>query len=107
VQAVFYARDEMAAYLHLEYYEGGNMWQWIERDVPCMVQRKKALSQLAEGLAHMHGLGVAHGDVKLQNVLISAQARGETRRARVGASRCKVSRAPTRLTIHLPACYSG
>jgi len=46
-----------------------------------MPRRKTVLQQLAQALQHMHAHGAAHGDIKLENVLISAQARSAMRRA--------------------------
>ena len=40
-----------------------------------MPRRKTVLHQLAQALQHMHAHGAAHGDIKLENVLISAQER--------------------------------
>ena len=44
---------------------------WLEREKPDMARRKVVLQHLALGLQHIHLHGIAHGDVKLENLLIS------------------------------------
>ena len=76
LEAVFHPPDESpVAYLQLTYYEGGDLSQWLETQAPDMPRRKTVLHQLAQALQHMHAHGAAHGDIKLENVLISAQER--------------------------------
>ena len=76
LQAVFQQPgDSPVAYLQLAFYEGGDLSQWLEAQAPDMPRRKTVLQQLAQALQHMHAHGAAHGDVKLENVLISAQVR--------------------------------
>ena len=82
LQAVFQQPgDSPVAYLQLAFYEGGDLSQWLEVQAPDMPRRKTVLQQLAQALQHMHAHGAAHGDIKLENVLISAQARPRPRHA--------------------------
>ena len=75
LQAVFWQPgDSTVAYLQLAFYEGGDMSQWLSAQNPDMARRKTVLQQLAQALQHMHAQGAAHGDIKLENVLISGQA---------------------------------
>ncbi|EOD40940.1 hypothetical protein EMIHUDRAFT_250980 [Emiliania huxleyi CCMP1516] len=77
VQAVFQqARaGQNLAYLQLPYFEKRDVCHWLESDPPPSTdERRKMLRQLAEALQHLHSHGYAHGDVKLENVLMSAQA---------------------------------
>ncbi|EOD14658.1 hypothetical protein EMIHUDRAFT_96355 [Emiliania huxleyi CCMP1516] len=77
VQAVFQqARaGQNLAYLQLPYFEKRDVCHWLESDPPPSTdERRKMLRQLAEALQHLHSHGYAHGDVKLENVLMSIQA---------------------------------
>ncbi|MEE1760994.1 serine/threonine-protein kinase [Streptomyces sp. SP18BB07] len=48
--------------------------QFLERDGPGPTEREKSrlLTEICEGLAHLHGIGWVHGDLKPDNVLIMA-----------------------------------
>ncbi|ULR48050.1 serine/threonine-protein kinase [Streptomyces deccanensis] len=48
--------------------------QYLERDGPGPTEREKSrlLAEICEGLAHLHGIGWVHGDLKPDNVLIMA-----------------------------------
>ena len=80
VQAVFIrsADDGLKAYVQLPYYNGGDMLAWLGKNAPQMWRRKALLSQLCEALRHMHSYGIAHGDVKLENVLVSVDGEHAT-----------------------------
>ena len=65
----------MLVYLQLRWYARGDSTSWLRRDAPDIAQRKTALEGMAMGLQHMHSHGIAHGDVKLENLLISEQVR--------------------------------
>ena len=80
VQAVFETQDLKAAYVQLPYYDGGDMLQWLTmpKTAPVVRQRKVLLGQLCEALRHVHSLGYAHGDVKLENTLVSLEGKRAT-----------------------------
>jgi serine/threonine protein kinase len=98
VDAVFEVHQpSYAAYVQLPYYNGGNMFRWLNGEVsdqrrgstwlnylmpsnrkPRISQRKVLLGQLCEALRHMHSHGLAHGDVKLENVLVSLEGERAT-----------------------------
>jgi len=94
VDAVFdvNAPGSYAAYVQLPYYNGGDMFRWLNGEVPDQTwleqllshrkprisQRKVLLGQLCEALRHMHSHGLAHGDVKLENVLVSLEGERAT-----------------------------
>ena len=71
LQAIFEEPGTIFAYLQLRFYPRGDCVQWLEAASPNMSRRKTVLQQLAQALHHLHTHGVAHGDVKLENVLIS------------------------------------
>ena len=73
VQAVFETPDHTAAYVQLPYYNGGDMLQWLTKTAPEVWRRKALLGQLCEALRHVHSHGLAHGDVKLENTLVSLE----------------------------------
>jgi len=71
VDAVFVVhKPSYAAYVQLPYYNGGDMRQCLSRREPEVWRRKALLGHLCEALRHIHAHGVAHGDVKLENVLM-------------------------------------
>ena len=104
VDAVFVVHEpSYAAYVQVPYYNGGDMLQWLngavpegpepswlERNLrslglsdrrnkkPEIWQRKVLLGQLCEALRHVHSHGLAHGDVKLENVLVSLEGERAT-----------------------------
>jgi serine/threonine protein kinase len=101
VDAVFVVYEpSYAAYVQLPYYNGGDMLHWLNGTVPEkswlelglrnlglsdrrsrrpeVWQRKVLLGQLCEALRHLHSHGLAHGDVKLENVLVSLEGERAT-----------------------------
>ena len=77
VQAVF---EEQAPHrgVQLPYYSGGDMLAWLKGTDHEMWRRKALLKQLCEALWHIHGHGYAHGDVKLENVLVALEGEHAT-----------------------------
>ena len=60
-------------FLLLEYCTGGHLWTWCTRDGASAMgarQRLSTLAEVADGLAAMHALPLAHNDLKLENVLV-------------------------------------
>ena len=77
VQAVFIQREPVyAAFVQLPYYSGGDLLQWLLSTKPELCRRKELLTHLAHALQYMHERGLAHGDVKLGNVLVSVRDGG-------------------------------
>lgn len=64
-------RHQRLHYLFLEYAQGGELFDRIEPDagMPPRAARRYA-RQLAAGLAYLHARGVAHRDVKPENLLL-------------------------------------
>lgn len=68
------------AYVQLRHYSGGDLSTWLwplpgTRPPPEPMERIRLLQHLALALQHLHAHGVAHGDVKLANVLVSCEVR--------------------------------
>lgn len=80
VQAVFQSQRTVppVAYVQLPFYARGDAARWLDDCAPEMWKRQRFLMQLAQALCHLHAHGFAHGDLKLENVLISDQARAST-----------------------------
>ena len=60
-------------FLLLELCAGGHLWAWCTRDGASAMsarQRLATLAEVADGLAAMHALPLAHNDLKLENVLV-------------------------------------
>lgn len=60
-------------FLLIELCAGGHLWTWCTRDGASAMgarQRLSILVEIAEGLAAMHALPLAHNDLKLENVLV-------------------------------------
>lgn len=76
VQAVFQpTRPPTAtpvAYVQLPFYANGDAASWRSRTSPELWKRQRVLLQVSQALHHLHARGFAHGDLKLENVLISA-----------------------------------
>jgi len=65
-----------ASYIVMEYLPGGDLKGLVDREGPLPVGRLAPLvADVAAGLAHAHGRGVVHRDVKPHNVLLDASGR--------------------------------
>jgi len=61
-------------FLEMEYIPGKTLRQVIEEEGPLTPLRATSLAtQIAEGLGHAHSLGIVHSDLKVENILLTAQ----------------------------------
>jgi predicted Ser/Thr protein kinase/predicted Zn-dependent protease len=66
-----YGEDDGQAYLVMEYLEGRDLYQIIEKKVPLtLLEKVSIVSQIADGLSCAHKNGVIHRDVKPGNVMV-------------------------------------
>jgi hypothetical protein len=64
--------------IEMEYFPGSTLAQLLERDDPAFSTSYELLfslySLVLAGVAHLHGLGLCHGDIKPHNILIAKDA---------------------------------
>ena len=73
VDAVFVhpsENGEQLAYLQMPYYSQGSLTSWIESKKPAKNVLQDVFASISQALSHVHGNGVVHCDIKLDNVLI-------------------------------------
>ena len=72
VRAYDFDRLDDIHYIVMEYFEGENLRQLVEREGPLPFEDAvNYLRQAAEGLEHAHRLGIIHRDVKPENLLVN------------------------------------
>ena len=73
VQALDVGEHEGTTFLVLEYVDGCDLAVIVKRDGPLEVGEAVAICvQAASGLAHAHGQGIVHRDIKPQNILLTS-----------------------------------
>ncbi|RHW74047.1 protein kinase [Trypanosoma brucei equiperdum] len=71
-------------YVFMDYAEGGTLLNYIKRRGPLPeVVTIQVVRQLLEALAHLHGRGVMHRDIKAENILIREPTEGRKPLGRV------------------------
>lgn len=64
--------DEAHLYIVQEFIDGFNLADFLKGGVPRIEKvTKKIVSGLIEGLQYLHSLGIAHRDIKLENIMLS------------------------------------
>jgi serine/threonine-protein kinase len=72
VPIYFVGEEGGLRYLVMEYLPGGDVEMALARGVPPLPEALRWLRQIAEGLAFAHRQGIVHRDLKLRNVLLTA-----------------------------------
>mmetsp|Transcript_6440 Transcript_6440/g.10935 ORF Transcript_6440/g.10935 Transcript_6440/m.10935 type:complete len:238 (+) Transcript_6440:135-848(+) len=64
---------ESKTYLVLELSEGGDLFDFLKRNQSDISEEviKRILVQIANGIKYLHGFGIIHRDLKLENVVMS------------------------------------
>ncbi|HEX3150230.1 MAG TPA: serine/threonine-protein kinase [Gemmataceae bacterium] len=97
VQVYAIGEDQGLHYMALEYMDGRNLRDELERKgVPELPHALKIMRQVASALERAGELGFVHRDIKPENILQSKK--GEVKVADFGLSRCFTSDAPLNLT---------
>jgi serine/threonine protein kinase len=53
----------------LEYAQGGSLLDFLKNKIG-RDEKRKVLSGIIEGVSYLHGKGIAHRDLKLENILV-------------------------------------
>ncbi|KAM3140617.1 hypothetical protein pb186bvf_007215 [Paramecium bursaria] len=65
VQIEEYYRDETYTIIIIEYCSGGTLYENTQID-----DKKKIMKRILKGLANLHSLGIAHRDIKMDNIML-------------------------------------
>ena len=71
--------DDQHWYLVLEHIQGTDLYSYIRHHLDKNIQIKKSFvkgifSQMVQGLLHCHKMGVAHMDIKLENIMLDEKS---------------------------------
>jgi hypothetical protein len=64
-----------AFFMQMPFYKYGHLWAWIDCYAPRARAVRSCLADVLNALVYLHDLGIAHCDVKPQNILIGADER--------------------------------
>ena len=67
--------DQFSSYVLCEYCEGGSLVNYLLKN-QCKLsedQIVECMLQICTGLEYMHSLGIAHRDIKVENILVTYQ----------------------------------
>src|SRR3954466_881651 len=97
VQVYAISEDQGLHYMALEYVDGRNLRDFLERKgIPDLPLALEIMRQVASALERAGELGFVHRDIKPENILLSK--RGEVKVTDFGLSRCFAADAPLNLT---------
>mmetsp|Transcript_23683 Transcript_23683/g.29359 ORF Transcript_23683/g.29359 Transcript_23683/m.29359 type:complete len:95 (+) Transcript_23683:335-619(+) len=72
------ASDDSFSYVLCEFCDGGSLVDYVMKH-DCKLSELQIINcmlQITAGLQHMHSLGIAHRDIKVENILVSNTAEG-------------------------------
>jgi serine/threonine protein kinase len=71
-QALEVGEDGGVHFIVMEYIPGRNVFDMVQRGGPLRVpDAARLFSEIADGLSHVHGLGIIHRDIKPSNVMVT------------------------------------
>lgn len=70
ILALFADTDEHGFFIQMPFYEQGSLDKWRADHHPDDLSIRRVLAQVVTALAHLHGLGIVHADIKPGNILI-------------------------------------
>jgi len=73
IVALFADPEEHGFFIQMPFYEHGSLDQWVAKQRPDDLSVRKVLYQVVTALAHLHGLGIVHADIKPGNILLDAR----------------------------------
>jgi len=71
--AIFADPEEHGFFIQMPFYEQGSLDKWAEQNRPDDLSLRRVLAQVVTALAHLHGLGIVHADIKPGNILIDGR----------------------------------
>ena len=100
--------DDGVPFLVMEYVRGPSLTDLVQREWPVAVPRALGLvRQILAGLAEAHAAGIAHGDVKSDNVLVEVLHDGTEQAKVVDFGLARAARRDDDATPHGPVLVSG
>ena len=63
--------DKNHLYIVLEYMDGGTLYQKLKKGKLSQQQAAIVIKQITESIEYLHDLGIAHSDIKPENIVIS------------------------------------
>lgn len=70
IVALFADPEEHGFFIQMPFYEQGSLDHWLAEHKPDDLSIRRVLVQVVTALAHLHGLGIVHADVKPGNILM-------------------------------------
>ena len=70
--------DDEFSYILCEFCNGGSLVNYLMK-LSCRLSEQEIIEcmiQICNGLEHLHALGMAHRDIKVENILVSYSVRG-------------------------------
>lgn len=78
IKCVDCSQNQEQLYIVMEYCNGGNLMDLLQRSGPLTIRRSiRLILRLLEGIAHAHQQGIVHRDLKPSNILLHKDAQGK------------------------------
>lgn len=73
IVALFTDPEEHGFFIQMPFYEQGSLDKWVADHKPDDHSVRRVLAQVVTALAHLHGLGIVHADIKPGNILMDGR----------------------------------